>query len=52
MTKAEKSDKMRQTITTLLFENLEDLIQNPFGNYAVQHALDVLIKFPSDYYND
>jgi hypothetical protein len=41
MTKAEKSEKMRQTITNLLYENLEELIQNPFGNYAVQHALDV-----------
>ena len=34
---------MRDTITNLLYENLEDLIQNPYGNYAVQHALDVIL---------
>lgn len=43
MTKVvEKAPEMKQKIITLLYENLEDLIQNPFGNYAVQHALDVI----------
>jgi len=41
MTKVEKSDQMRDTIIGLLHNNLEELIQNPYGNYAVQHALDV-----------
>jgi len=40
MTKVEKADAMRDRITNLLYENLEELIQNPYGNYAVQHALD------------
>jgi hypothetical protein len=40
MTKVEKDEQMRSTIVHLLYENLEDLIQNPYGNYAVQHAFD------------
>lgn len=43
MTKVEKVPQMKQRIIDLLYVNLEDLIQNPFGNYAVQHALDVTI---------
>jgi len=42
MTKVEKADGMRDRIVHLLYENLEELIQNPYGNYAVQHALDVI----------
>ena len=45
MTKVEKSDQMRDTIINLLHNNLEELIQNPYGNYAVQHALDVKLVF-------
>ncbi len=41
MTSVEKSDEMRNHIIELLHDNLEELIQNPYGNYAVQHALDV-----------
>lgn len=41
MTKVEKSDEMRDKIINLLHNNLEELIQNPYGNYAVQHALEV-----------
>jgi len=43
MTKVEKADAMRDRIVQLLYENLEELIQNPYGNYAVQHALDVTL---------
>jgi len=45
MTKVEKADGMRDRIVHLLYENLEELIQNPYGNYAVQHALDVIEIF-------
>lgn len=24
----------------MLYDNLENLIQNPYGNYALQHSLD------------
>lgn len=41
MTKVEKVPEMKAKIINLLHDNLEELIQNPYGNYAVQHALDV-----------
>jgi len=42
MTKVDKVPEMKARIINLLHDNLEELIQNPYGNYAVQHALDVL----------
>jgi len=48
MTKVEKVPEMKARIINLLHDSLEELIQNPYGNYAVQHALDVifsLLKF-------
>ena len=41
MTKVDKVPEMKARIINLLHDNLEELIQNPYGNYAVQHALDV-----------
>jgi len=45
MTKVDKVPEKRQNIIQLLYLNLENLIQNPYGNYAVQHALEVLCCF-------
>jgi hypothetical protein len=41
MNKVEKLPDCKKTILFLLYENLENLIQNPYGNYAIQHALEV-----------
>ena len=43
MSKVEKIPEYKKRILDLLHENLESLIQNPFGNYAIQHALEVII---------
>jgi len=40
ITKVEKVPELRRRIIKLLYDNLENLIQNPYGNYALQHALD------------
>ncbi len=45
MTKVDKVPDMKVRIINLLHDNLEELIQNPYGNYAVQHALDVRVSF-------
>lgn len=45
MTKVEKIPEYKKKILELLHENLENLIQNPFGNYAIQHALEVIELF-------
>ncbi len=42
MTKVEKSYELKRPIVELLFEHFENLIQNPYGNYALQHAMDVM----------
>jgi len=42
MTKVEKSYELKKPIVELLFEHFENLIQNPYGNYALQHAMDVI----------
>ena len=43
MTKVQKIDYMRRLMIELINQNVDNLIQNPFGNYAIQHALEVLI---------
>jgi len=35
---------MKKEIINLLFENFEELVQNPYGNYAIQHAFDIYAK--------
>jgi len=45
MTKVEKSYELKRPIVEMLYENFENLIQNPYGNYALQHAMDV---WPND----
>jgi len=45
MTKVEKVPELRQKIIQLLHQSLENLIQNPYGNYAVQHALEVILLY-------
>jgi len=40
ITKIDKIPEMRRRLIRLLYDNLENLIQNPYGNYALQHALD------------
>jgi len=45
MTKVEKSYELKRPIVELLYEHFENLIQNPYGNYALQHAMDV---WPND----
>jgi len=40
MTKVEKSPELKKRIVDLLCDNLENLIQNPYGNYALQHAME------------
>jgi hypothetical protein len=40
VTKVENAPGLRGRIIGLLTDNLENLIQNPYGNYALQHALD------------
>jgi Pumilio-family RNA binding repeat len=44
MTKVEKSEVHKKKIIELLYQSIENLIQNPFGNYIIQHALDVFPK--------
>jgi hypothetical protein len=44
MVKVEKAPEMKKEIITLLHENFEDLVQNPYGNYAIQHAFDIYSK--------
>lgn len=44
MSKVEKIPEYKKQIIGLIFDNLENLIQNPFGNYAIQHALEVYPK--------
>jgi len=41
MTKVEKEENLKKEIIDLLCENCEELIQNAYGNYAIQHAIDV-----------
>ena len=41
ITKIDKIPELRRRMIRLLYDNLENLIQNPYGNYALQHALDV-----------
>ena len=41
MTKVDKVYEMKRPILELLFTNFGNLIQNPYGNYALQHAMDV-----------
>lgn len=38
-----KGDPKADVIIELLASNNDELIQNPFGNYAIQHAYDVNI---------
>jgi len=45
MTKVEKSYELKKRLVDLLFEHFENLVQNPYGNYAIQHAMDV---WPND----
>jgi RNA-binding protein of the Puf family, translational repressor len=44
MTKVEKAPELKKKIIQLLHTHIENLIQNPYGNYAIQHALDVYPK--------
>jgi len=40
ITKVESAPELKKKLIKLLYDNLENLIQNPYGNYALQHALD------------
>ena len=44
MTKVQKVQKARKTIIKLINENVDNLIQNPFGNYIIQHALEIYFE--------
>lgn len=44
MTKVEKITELKKEIINLIYTNFEELVQNPFGNYAIQHAFDVYLK--------
>jgi len=35
MTKVEKKPELKMNIIKLLRDNLENIIQNPYGNYAI-----------------
>jgi len=41
MTKFKEMKQERKAIINLLIKNLDMIIQNPYGNYALQHAIDV-----------
>jgi pumilio RNA-binding family len=41
MTKVEKNADLKREIINLLHQHFEELVQNPYGNYAIQHAFDV-----------
>lgn len=41
MTKFKDIKKERKIINNLLIKYIDLIIQNPYGNYALQHALDV-----------
>ena len=41
MTKVHKIEYMKKSIIELINQNVDNLIQNPFGNYAIQHVLEV-----------
>ncbi len=44
MTKVEKVTELKREVINLIYTNFEELVQNPFGNYAIQHAFDVYLK--------
>ena len=44
MTKVEKVTELKREVINLIYTNFEELVQNPFGNYAIQHAFDVYPK--------
>jgi len=44
MTKVEKVTEFKREIINLIHINFEELVQNPFGNYAIQHAFDVYVR--------
>jgi len=41
MTKFKYSKPERKVLINMLLKNLDIIIQNPYGNYALQHAIDV-----------
>ena len=44
MTKFKDMIPERKILISLLTKNLDMIIQNPYGNYALQHAIDVKKK--------
>ena len=41
MTRIKDQQNERKIFINLLNKNLDLIIQNPYGNYALQHAIDV-----------
>ena len=42
MSKFKSNKEKVAEIIKILSENLDVIVQNPYGNYAIQHAIDVL----------
>ena len=45
MAKFKDYKQERKVLINMLIKNLDIIIQNPYGNYALQHAIDVEIYY-------
>lgn len=44
ISRTEKDSERKRLLIQLIAKNLEELIQNPYGNYAIQHAFEVHLQ--------